>query len=69
MEAEYTAPSMVLRVAIPLMDISRYDISGFESTKSSIVTFKTTIHEDSVGDSGWPTLSLAGTHHNPSTML
>ena len=50
MEAEYTALSMALRVAIPFMDVCRYVASKFQLAKgSTLVTFKTTVHEDNMG--------------------
>ena len=49
MEAEYSALSMALRAAIPLMEVCKYVVSGFNVTKSTLVTFKTTVHEDNMG--------------------
>ena len=49
MEAEYTALSIALRAAIPLLDVIRYVISSFGPTKTSLLTFKTTVHEDNQG--------------------
>jgi hypothetical protein len=50
MEAEYTALSMALRSAIPFMDICRYVIENFKlAAGESLVTFKTTVHEDNLG--------------------
>lgn len=49
MEAEYTALSVALRSAIPLLEIIRYVTSAFCVTNSSILTFKTTVHEDNQG--------------------
>jgi hypothetical protein len=50
MEAEYTALSMALRVAIPFLDVCRYVINNFRpGRKSSLITFKTTVHEDNMG--------------------
>ena len=50
MEAEYTALSMALRVAIPFMDVCRYVVSKFRLAQgSTLVTFKTTVHEDNMG--------------------
>jgi hypothetical protein len=50
MEAEYTALSMALRVAIPFMDVCRYVLSNFKSASAShLITFKTTVHEDNMG--------------------
>jgi hypothetical protein len=50
MEAEYTALSMALRAAIPFMEVCRYVISKFRNpATSSLVTFKTTVHEDNMG--------------------
>jgi hypothetical protein len=49
MEAEYSALSMALRAAIPLMDVCKYVISGLNVTKKHLVTFKTTVQEDNQG--------------------
>ena len=50
MEAEYTALSMALRVVIPFMDVCRYFVSKFRPARgSSLITFKTTVHEDNMG--------------------
>ena len=49
MEAEYTALSIALRSAIPLIDIIQYVTSSFLNTPSSVLTFKTTVHEDNQG--------------------
>ncbi len=49
MEAEYTALSIALRHAIPLLEIIRYVTSSFCSTSMSVLTFKTTVHEDNLG--------------------
>ena len=56
MEAEYTALSMALHVAISFMDVCRYFTTNFglSSDKNTMVTFKTTVHEDNMG-----TLTLA----------
>jgi hypothetical protein len=39
MEAEYTALSIALRAAIPLLDVIRHVISSFGPTKTSLLTF------------------------------
>jgi hypothetical protein len=49
MEAEYTALSIALRAAIPLLDVIKYVISSFGPTKNTLLTFKTTVHEDNQG--------------------
>jgi hypothetical protein len=49
MESEYTALSMALRAAIPLLDICILINHGLGLTKDKLLTFKTTIHEDNVG--------------------
>jgi hypothetical protein len=49
MEAEYTALSIALRAAIPLLDVIKYVIKSFQVTSSSLLTFKTTVHEDNQG--------------------
>mmetsp|Transcript_26718 Transcript_26718/g.63721 ORF Transcript_26718/g.63721 Transcript_26718/m.63721 type:complete len:423 (-) Transcript_26718:138-1406(-) len=50
MEAEYTALSMALRVAIPFLDVCRYVVRNFRSGRgSNLLTFKTTVHEDNMG--------------------
>jgi hypothetical protein len=46
MEAEYTALSIALRAAIPLLDVIKYVVRSFNVTASSLLTFKTTVHED-----------------------
>jgi hypothetical protein len=49
MEAEYTALSIALRAAIPLLDVIRFVISAFSLTTGSLLRFKTTVHEDNQG--------------------
>ena len=51
MEAEYTALSMALRTAIPLMDVCSFVIKRFPGSgpSSSLLTFRTTVHEDNIG--------------------
>jgi hypothetical protein len=49
MESEYTALSMALRAAIPLLDICVSINQGLGITKDKLLTFKTTIHEDNIG--------------------
>jgi hypothetical protein len=49
MESEYTALSMALRAAIPLLDICISINHGLGLTKDKLLTFKTTIHEDNIG--------------------
>jgi hypothetical protein len=49
MESEYTALSMALRAAIPLLDICVSINQGLGITKDKLLIFKTTIHEDNIG--------------------
>jgi hypothetical protein len=49
MEAEYTALSIALRAAIPFLDVIKYVVRSFNVTSSSLLTFKTTVHEDNQG--------------------
>ena len=49
MEAEYTALSVALRAAIPLLEVIRFVISSFCATSTSVLTFKSTVHEDNLG--------------------
>jgi E3 ubiquitin-protein ligase DOA10 len=49
MEAEYTALSIALRSCIPLLEVIKYVIQAFKVTSSSLLTFKTTVHEDNQG--------------------
>ena len=49
MESEYTALSMALRAAIPLLDICISINHGLGLTEDKMLTFKTTIHEDNIG--------------------
>jgi hypothetical protein len=49
MEAEHTALSIALRAAIPLLDVIKYVVQSFNVTTSSLLTFKTTVHEDNQG--------------------
>ena len=50
MEAEYTVLSIALRMAIPFLDVCRYVVNNFCSNGwSSLITFKTTVHEDNMG--------------------
>jgi E3 ubiquitin-protein ligase DOA10 len=46
MEAECTSLSVALRAVIPLLDVIKYVITSFNVTKSSLLTFKTTVHAD-----------------------
>ena len=55
MEAEYSALSMALRAAIPLMEVCKYIVKNFGVTRGTLVTFKATVHEDNMG-----ALRLAG---------
>ena len=49
MEAEYSALSMALRAAIPLLEVIRYVVKGFAPTSSSVTRFLTVVHEDNQG--------------------
>jgi hypothetical protein len=49
MEAEYTALSIALRAAIPLLDVIMYVVQSFNVTTSSLLTIKTTVHEGNQG--------------------
>jgi hypothetical protein len=49
MESEYTALSMALRAAIPLLDICISINHGLEITNDKSLTFRTTIHKDNIG--------------------
>ena len=46
MEAEYSALSMAMRAAIPLLQIVRHILQGFNIGDLALTQFKTTIHED-----------------------
>ena len=49
MESEYTALSMALRAAIPLMAVSTSINKGLGLIKDKFLTFKATVHEDNLG--------------------
>jgi hypothetical protein len=49
MEAEYSALSMALRAAIPLLHVVKYVVTSFGETKDVVVKFLTTVHEDNQG--------------------
>ena len=49
MESEYSALSMALRAAIPMLDVVKYIVSGFAETNRVVVKFLTTVHEDNQG--------------------
>ena len=49
MESEYTALSMALRAAIPLMAVSSSINEGLGLNKDKFLTFKATVHEDNIG--------------------
>jgi hypothetical protein len=63
MEAEYTALSIALRAAIPLLEVIRYVISAFSLTSGSLLTFKTNVHEDNQG--ALKLANLEPGHHTP----
>ena len=46
MESEYSALSMALRVAIPLLNTIRTVVNGLKLSNAPLTTFKTTVHED-----------------------
>jgi hypothetical protein len=43
------ALSIALRAAIPFLDVIKYVVRSFNVTSSSLLTFKTTVHEDNQG--------------------
>jgi hypothetical protein len=49
MESEYTALSMALRAAIPLLAVIESATKGLHFTKHKLLTFKATVHEDNQG--------------------
>lgn len=49
MEAEYSALSMAMRAAIPILEVCRYVIKNFDVAKDHLTTFKATVHEDNQG--------------------
>jgi hypothetical protein len=49
MESEYTALSMALRSAIPLLDVTKSINEGLKFTATKLLTFKATVHEDNMG--------------------
>jgi hypothetical protein len=49
MEVEYTALISALGAVIPLLDVIKYVVRSFNVTTSSLLTFKTTVHEDNQG--------------------
>jgi len=49
MEAEYSALSMAMRSALPLLEVCRSFIKSFLVQGHKIMTFKTTVHEDNQG--------------------
>ena len=49
MKAEYTALSMALRVAIPLLDLIKEVVKGLNFCNERVLTFKATVHEDNCG--------------------
>ena len=46
MESEYTAMSMALRSAIPLLTVIESVTGGLHYYKHKLLMFKTTVHED-----------------------
>jgi hypothetical protein len=49
MEAEYSALSMAMRAAIPLIEVCKAVIRGLKLKDDSVTKFKTVIHEDNQG--------------------
>ena len=49
MEAEYTALSMSLRTAIPLLDLCKEVMKGLNENEHQSLHYKTTLHEDNMG--------------------
>jgi len=49
MESEYTALSMALRAAIPLMTVTTSINKGLNFTATKFLQFKATVHEDNMG--------------------
>jgi hypothetical protein len=49
MEAEYSALSMAMRAAIPLIEVCKAVIRGLKLKDDSVTKFRTTIHEDNQG--------------------
>jgi hypothetical protein len=49
MESEYTALSMALRAAIPLMAVTASINKGLNFTATKFLQFKATVHEDNMG--------------------
>jgi hypothetical protein len=49
MESEYTALSMALRAAIPLLDVTAAINKGLDFTATRLLKFKATVHEDNMG--------------------
>ena len=49
MESKYTALSMALRVAIPMMEVSTSINKGLGLIKDRFPTFKATVCEDNLG--------------------
>ena len=49
MESEYTAMSMALRAAIPLLAVIDSVTDGLHYEKHKLLTFKATVHEDNQG--------------------
>ena len=49
MESEYTAMSMALRSAIPLLAVIESVTQGLHYHKRKLLTFKATVHEDNQG--------------------
>jgi hypothetical protein len=49
MASEYTALSMALHAAIPLIAVTKAVANGLAFTRDRILTFKATVHEDNQG--------------------
>ena len=63
MESEYTALSMALRAAIPLLAIVESVVNGLQYKSKRILTFRATVHEDNQGALILATLEPG--RHNP----
>jgi hypothetical protein len=48
-ESKYTALSMALRAAIPLLDVTKSINDGLRLIVTRLLTFKATVHEDNMG--------------------
>ena len=67
MESKYTALSMALRVAIPMMEVSTSINKGLGLIKDQFLTFKATVNEDHLGALTLATLEPG--RHTPRSKL